>query len=161
HRGSPPRARDRARGNASDRFASRGRLPLNARLRRLVTDLVQLRPILEDETRELLLDVPAEPLQLVRYRPPEPDPERPLLSGDEIELHRGVIARVIVRRAVPPIALSPARGPPVGWRGSMGGDRAAAAGGLVIVSGRAARETTLSATEEPARTARDARLGHA
>ena len=30
-----------------------GRLPPNARLRRLVSDLVQLRPILEDETREL------------------------------------------------------------------------------------------------------------
>src|SRR5262245_46881080 len=99
-----------------------GRLPPNARLRRLLTDLVQLRPILEDETRELLLEVPGEPLQLVRYTPPEPDPERPLLFDDEIELQRGVTARVIVRRAAQPIALSPAR--------------AARRGGLVIVSGR-------------------------
>jgi hypothetical protein len=57
-----------------------GRLPPNARLRRLVTDLVQLRPILEDETRELLLELPSEPLQLTRYTPPEPDPERPCCS---------------------------------------------------------------------------------
>jgi hypothetical protein len=116
-----------------------GRPPPNARLRRLVTDLVQLRPILEDETRELLLEVPGEPLQLVRYTPPEPDPERPLLFDDKIELQRGVTARVIVRRAVQPIALSPAR--------------AARRGGLVIVSGRAAHETTLAGadTQLPAR----------
>jgi hypothetical protein len=110
-----------------------GRLPPNARLRRLVTDLVQLRPILEDEMRELLLEVPGEPLQLVRYTPPEQDPERPLLFDDEIELQRGVTAQVIVRRAAQPIALSPAR--------------AARRGGLVIVSGRAAHETTLAGLE--------------
>src|SRR5712691_6012084 len=39
-----------------------GRLPPNARLRRLVSDLVQLRPILEDESRELLLELAGEPL---------------------------------------------------------------------------------------------------
>jgi hypothetical protein len=50
------------------------RLPPAARLRRLVADLVQLRPILEDEARELLLDLPGEPLQLVRFTAPEPDP---------------------------------------------------------------------------------------
>jgi len=110
-----------------------GRLPPNARLRRLVTDLVQLRPILEDDTRELLLEVPGDPLQLVRYTPPEPDPERPLLFDDKIELPRGVTAQVIVRRAAQPIALSPAR--------------AARRGGLVIVSGRAAHETTLAGLE--------------
>jgi hypothetical protein len=110
-----------------------GRLPPNARLRRLVSDLVQLRPILEDEMRELLLELPAEPLQLIRYTPPEPDPERPLLFDDEIELQRGVRARVVVRRAAQPIPLSPAR--------------AARRGGLVVLSGRAAHETTLAGLE--------------
>ena len=45
------------------------RLPPSARLRRLVSDLVQLRPILEDESRELLLDLPGEPLRLVYDAP--------------------------------------------------------------------------------------------
>jgi hypothetical protein len=109
------------------------RLPPSARLRRLVSDLVQLRPILEDESRELLLDVPGEPLQLVRYTPPEPDPERPVLFDDEIELQRGVTARVTVRRSAQPIPLSPAR--------------AGRRGGLVVCSGRAAHETTLAGLE--------------
>jgi hypothetical protein len=110
-----------------------GRLPPNARLRRLMSDLVQLRPILEDESRELLLELPGEPLQLIRYTPPEPDPERPLLFEGEVELQRGVTARVIVRRAAQPIPLSPAR--------------AARRGGLVVLSGRAAHETTLAGLE--------------
>jgi hypothetical protein len=110
-----------------------GRLPPTARLRRLVTDLVQLRPILEDESRELMLELPGEPLQLVRYTPPEPDPERPVLFDDEVELLRGATARVTVRRAAQPIPLSPAR--------------AARRGGLVVVSGRAAHETTLAGLE--------------
>jgi hypothetical protein len=109
------------------------RLPPSARLRRLVSDLVQLRPILEDESRELLLDLPGEPLQLVRYTPPEPDGERPQLFDDEVELGRGVSARVTVRRASQPIPLSPAR--------------AARRGGLVVLSGRAAHETTLAGLE--------------
>jgi hypothetical protein len=110
-----------------------GRLPPNARLHRLVSDLVQLRPILEDDSRELLLELPGEPLQLIRYTPPEPDPERPLLFHDELELQRGVTARVVVRRAAQPIPLSPAR--------------AARRGGLVVLSGRAAHETTLAGLE--------------
>jgi hypothetical protein len=110
-----------------------GRLPPNARLRRLVADLVQLRPILEDESRELLLELPGEPLQLVRYTPPEPDPERPVLFDKEVELQRGITARVVVRRAAQPISLSPAR--------------AARRGGLVVMSGRAAHETTLAGLE--------------
>ena len=109
------------------------RLPPNGRLRKLVADLVQLRPILEDESRELLLDLPDEPLQLVRYTPPEPDPERPLLFEDELELQRGVTIRVVVRRAAQPIPLNPAR--------------AARRGGLVVLSGRAAHETTLAGLE--------------
>jgi hypothetical protein len=110
-----------------------GRLPPSTRLRRLVSDLVQLRPILEDESRELLLDLPGEPLQLVRYTPPEPDPERPVLFDDEIEIGRGVTARVVVRRSAQPIPLGPAR--------------AARRGGLVVCSGRAAHETTLAGLE--------------
>ena len=109
------------------------RLPANARLRRLVSDLVQLRPILEDESRELLLDLPGEPLQLVGYTPPEPDPERPVLFDEELELQHGVTARVVVRRAAQPIPLNPAR--------------AARRGGLVVLSGRAAHETTLAGLE--------------
>jgi hypothetical protein len=110
-----------------------GRLPPNARLRRLIADLVQLRPVLEDESRELLLELPDEPLQLVRHAAPEPDPERPVLFDDEVELQRGVTARVVVRRAAQPIPLSPAR--------------AARRGGLVVLSGRAAHETTLAGLE--------------
>ncbi len=110
-----------------------GRLPPSARLRRLVADLVQLRPILEDERRELLLDIPGEPLQIVHYTPPEPDPERPVLFDDEIELQRGVTAHVVVRRAAQPIPLGPAR--------------ATRRGGLVVLSGRAAHETTLAGLE--------------
>ncbi len=106
------------------------RLPSSARLRRLVSDLVQLRPILEDENRELFLELPGEPLQLVRYSPPEPDPERPVLFDDEVELQRGITARVVIRRAAQPIPLSPAR--------------ATRRGGLVVLSGRAAHETTLA-----------------
>jgi hypothetical protein len=109
------------------------RLPPNARLRRLVSDLVQLRPILGDPTRELLLDLPQEPLHLVRHAAPEADPERPVLFDDEIELQRGVIARVVVRRSAQPIPLNPAR--------------ATRRGGLVVLSGRAAHETTLAGFE--------------
>jgi hypothetical protein len=109
------------------------RLPPSARLRRLVADLVQLRPILEDESRELLLDLPGEPLQLIHYSPPEPDPERPVLFDGEVELQRGVTARVVVRRSAQPIPLGPAR--------------AARRGGLVVRSGRAAHETTLAGLE--------------
>ena len=106
------------------------RLPPAARLRRLVADLVQLRRILEDERRELELDLPGEPLQLVRYAPPEPDPERPVLFDDVVELGRGVEARVVVRRSAQPIPLTPAR--------------ACRRGGLVVCSGRAAHEATLA-----------------
>ncbi len=109
------------------------RLPPSARLRRLVSDLVQLRPILEDDSRELLLDLPGEPLQLVRFTPPEPDLERPVLFDDEVELGRGITARIVVRRSAQPIPLNPAR--------------AARRGGLVVCSGRAAHETTLAGLE--------------
>ena len=109
------------------------RLPPNARLRRLVSDLVQLRPILEDPNRELVLELPGEPLQLVRYAPPEADPDRPVLFEDEIAVQRGISARVVVRRAADPIPLNPSR--------------ATRRGGLVIRSERAAHDTTLVGLE--------------
>ena len=109
------------------------RLPPSARLRRLVGDLVQLRPILGDENRELLLDLHGEPLQLVRFAAPEPDAERPLLFEGEVDLGRGVTAHVVVRRAAQPIPLNPAR--------------AARRGGLLVRSGRAAHEITLAGLE--------------
>ena len=109
------------------------RLPPNARLRRLVADLVQLRPVLEDENRELLLDLDGEPLQLVRFAAPEPDAERPLLYEGELDLGRDVTAHVVVCRAAQPIPLNPAR--------------AARRGGLLVRSGRAAHEITLAGLE--------------
>ena len=110
-----------------------GRLPANARLRRLVGQLVQLRPVLEDPTRELWLELPGEPPQLVTLPAPELDRERPLLFDDDVQVSGGVRARVIVRRAAEPIPLSPSR--------------ATRLGGLVIRSGRAAHETTLAGHE--------------
>ena len=110
-----------------------GRPPANARLRRLVGQLVQLRPVLEDPARQLWLELPGEARSSSRCRRPEPDPERPLLFDDEVEVAAGVRARVIVRRAAEPIPLSPSR--------------ATRLGGLVIRSGRAAHETTLAGHE--------------
>jgi hypothetical protein len=110
-----------------------GRPPPNARLRRLVGQLVQLRPVLEDPARDVWLELPGEPDQLVTLPAPEPDPELPLLFDDEIEVAAGVHARVIVRRAAEPIPLSPSR--------------ATRLGGLLIRSGRAAHETTLAGHE--------------
>jgi hypothetical protein len=110
-----------------------GALPANARLRRLVGQLVQLRPVLEDPAREVWLELPGEPEQLVTLPLPEPDSERPLLADEEIALATGLRARVIVRRAAEPIPLSPSR--------------ATRLGGLVIRSGRAAHETTLAGHE--------------
>src|SRR4051794_8960759 len=110
-----------------------GRPPANARLRRLVGQLVQVRPVLKDPARELWLELPGEPAQLVTLPAPEPDLERPLLFDDEIDVAPAVRARVIVRRAAEPIPLSPSR--------------ATRLGGLVIRSGRAAHETTLAGHE--------------
>src|SRR3954451_23526443 len=109
------------------------RPPANARLRRLVGQLVQLRPVLADPARQLWLELPGEGAQLVTLPAPEPDAERPVLFDDEVEVMAGVRARVIVRRAAEPIPLSPSR--------------ATRLGGLVIRSGRAAHETTLAGHE--------------
>ena len=109
------------------------RLPAAGRLRALVSQLVQLRPIIEDPCRELYLDLPGAPLELVSYPAPEPDPERPVLFDDEIDIAAGVTARITVRRA--------------GEALTLGFSRATRRGGLTIRSGRAAHETTLAGCE--------------
>lgn len=109
------------------------RLPAPGRLRALVCQLVQLRPILEDPSRELYLDLPGTGLQLLSYPAPEPDPERPLLFDDDIDVAPGITARITVRRAAELL--------------SAGFSRATRRGGLTIRSGRAAHETTLAGCE--------------
>ena len=112
---------------------SAARLPPAGRLRALVSQLVQLRPILEDPARALFLVQPGQTPQLIRYPAPEPDPEQPVLFDGEVEVTAAVSARVVVRRAKEPI--------------SQGFSRATRRGGLVIRSGRAAHETTLAGFE--------------
>jgi len=109
------------------------RLPAAGRLRTLVSQLVQLRPILEDPCRGVYLDLPGAPLELVSYPAPEPDPERPVLFDDEVDVMPGVSAHVTVRRAAQAL--------------SVGFSRATRRGGLTICSGRAAHETTLAGYE--------------
>jgi hypothetical protein len=65
------------------------RLPANGRLRSLVAQLVQLRPVLEDPAREVWLELPGEPAHRVTYPSPEPDPDRPTVFDDEVELMSG------------------------------------------------------------------------
>lgn len=109
------------------------RLPPDGRLRMLVAQLVQLRPILEDPQRTVYLTTPGQTSQLVRYPAPEPDPERPVLFDGEVKVTTALSARIVVRRAKEPI--------------SQGFSRATRRGGLVIRSGRAAHETTLAGFE--------------
>lgn len=109
------------------------RLPPNQRLRSLVANLVQLRPIVEDPDRELYLEVPGEPLALVGFTAPDLDPERPVLYDDRVRVSRGVMAHIVVRRAAQPIP--------------AGHSRATRRGGLLVRSGRAAHEATLAGLE--------------
>ena len=109
------------------------RLPAPGRLRALVSQLVQLRPVLEDPSRAIYLEQPGQTPQLVTYPAPDTDPERPVLFDDEVQIAPGVSARIVVRRATEPL--------------SAGFSRATRRGGLVIRSGRAAHETTLSGFE--------------
>ena len=109
------------------------RLPAPGRLRALISQLVQLRPILEDPSRSIYLEQPGQTPQLVTYPAPDADPERPVLFDDEVQVAPGVSARIVVRRATEPL--------------SAGFSRATRRGGLVICSGRAAHETTLSGFE--------------
>jgi hypothetical protein len=112
---------------------SAARLPAAGRLRALVSQLVQLRPILEDPTRAILLEQPEHTPALVTYPAPEPDVERPVLFDDDVQITPEVSARITVRRAKEPL--------------SQGFSRATRRGGLVIRSGRAAHETTLAGFE--------------
>src|SRR5437763_2210678 len=109
------------------------RLPAPGRLRALVSQLVQLRPVLEDPSRAIYLEQPGQTPQLVTYPAPGTDPERPVLFDDEVQIAPGVSARIVVRRATEPL--------------SAGFSRATRRGGLVIRSGRAAHEITLSGFE--------------
>jgi hypothetical protein len=109
------------------------RLPPAGRLRALVSQLVQLRPILDDPTRALYLEQPGDTPQLISYPAPEPDPERAELFEGEVQVAPNVKARIVVRRAKEPL--------------SQGFSRATRRGGLVIRSGRAAHETTLAGFE--------------
>jgi hypothetical protein len=108
-------------------------LPPAGRLRALVAQLVQLRPILEDPTRALYLEQPGQTPQLITYPAPDPDAERPVLFDGEVQVAPNVLARVVVRRSKEPL--------------SQGFSRATRRGGLVIRSGRAAHETTLAGFE--------------
>jgi hypothetical protein len=108
-------------------------LPANARLRRLVAQLVQIRPVLADPQRKLWLELPGDAAALITEPSIESDPERPLLFDDEVVVQPNVTARISVRRAAYPIPLSPSR--------------ATRLGGLLILSGRAAHETTLGSYE--------------
>ena len=112
---------------------SAARLPPAGRLRALVSQLVQLRPILEDPSRQLYLEQPGQTPALITYPAPEPDSERPVLFDGEVQVAPNVAARIVVRRAKEPL--------------SQGFSRATRRGGLVIRSGRAAHETTLSGFE--------------
>jgi hypothetical protein len=106
------------------------------RLRTLVSDLVQIRPVLEDPSREVWLALPDQTGALISYSPPERDPDRPVLLDDVLTLGDGIEARVTVLRAAEPIPMSPAR--------------ALRRGGLVVRSARAAHETTLVGYESRA-----------
>jgi hypothetical protein len=109
------------------------RLPADGRLRTLVSQLVQLRPVLEDPARELSLELPSGAVELVRFPAPAPDSERPVLFDDEVKVTGRVTARVTVRRAAVPL--------------SAGTSRATRLGGLVVCSGRSAHESTFAGQE--------------
>ena len=109
------------------------RLPAEGRLRALVSQLVQLRPVLEDPTRELWLELPSGAVEVVGLSTPRPDPERPLLFDDEVVVAGDMRARITVRRSAQPL--------------SAGMSRATRQGGLVVRSGRAAHESTFASHE--------------
>jgi hypothetical protein len=110
-----------------------GRLPADGRLRTLVCQLVQLRPVLEDPARELVLTLPSGTVQIARFPAPEPDRERPVLFDGDVGVTGDITARVTVRRSAHPL--------------SAGMSRATRLGGLVVRSGRAAHESTLASHE--------------
>lgn len=62
------------------------RLPAPGRLRALLSQLVQLRPVLEDSSRAVYLKQPGHMPQLLTYPAPEPDSERPVLFDSEVQI---------------------------------------------------------------------------
>jgi len=109
------------------------RLPAEGRLRTLVSQLVQLRPVLEDPARELWLELPSGAVEVVRFPAPEPDTEQPVLFDDEVRVQGEITARITVRRSAKPL--------------SAGMSRATRLGGLVVRSGRSAHESTFGSHE--------------
>jgi hypothetical protein len=109
------------------------RLPAPGRLRTIVSGLVQLRPILTDPAREVVLELEGQPPEFVAYPAPEPDSERPILFDSDVQVVAGVTARIVVRRSAEAL--------------SQGFSRATRRGGLIVCSGRAAHETTLASCE--------------
>jgi hypothetical protein len=109
------------------------RLPPPGRLRALVAQLVQLRPILEDPARALYLEQLGQMPRPIDYPAPEADPERPVLFDADVQVAANVQARIVVRRSKEAL--------------SQGFSRATRRGGLVVRSGRAAHETTLAGLE--------------
>jgi hypothetical protein len=109
------------------------RLPSDGRLRTLVSQLVQLRPVLEDSTRELWLALPSGVVERASFPAPELDLERPVLFDDIVEVTTQLSAHVTVRRSAQPL--------------SPGTSRATRLGGLVVLSGRAAHESTFGSYE--------------
>lgn len=109
------------------------RLPTDGRLRTLVSQLVQLRPVFEDPARELWLELPSGAVEIVTAPTPEPDPERPVLFDDEVKVRGDITARITVRRSAKPL--------------SAGMSRATRLGGLVVRSGRAAHESMFGSHE--------------
>jgi hypothetical protein len=109
------------------------RLPTDGRLRTLVSQLVQLRPVLEDPTREVWLELPSGAVEIVCLPVPEPDPQRPVLFDEEVSISSEITARITVRRSARAIA--------------AGTSRATRLGGLVVRSGRAAHESTFAGQE--------------
>jgi len=109
------------------------RLPPAAHLRSLVSQLIQLRPVLEDPGRELWLELPGELSAPVAFPHPEPCLESPVLFDEQVQVRSGVDARVVVRRSAEPL--------------TVGRMRATRRNGLVVHSGRAAHEATLAGFE--------------
>ena len=109
------------------------RLPSDGRLRTLASQLVQLRPVLEDPARELILELPSGSFERLAFPAPELDDLRAILFDEEVAVTGEISARITVVRAAQPLA--------------PGTSRATRLGGLVIRSGRAAHESTFASYE--------------
>lgn len=109
------------------------RMPVDGRLRTLVSQLVQLRAVLEDPARELWLELPSGAREMVRFPTPTPDDRRPVLFDNIVKVTGEITARITVRRAAEPL-------PP-------GTSRATRLGGLVVRSGRSVHESTYAGLE--------------